>query len=208
MPEELPDKVGEAPRRPRSRRGEGDRLRTEIVNAAARMLAKTGDVGDVSLRSVAREVGVAATSIYLHFGNLDELVLAVKIQYLAEFGATLDEAADTAGDVPLARARARGRQYVKYGLANPGSYWVMFSSEMLPKSLMPDGTYLGRGVFEAARGDIAQAAGPDADADMLAVHFWTALHGIVTLRTSRSMFPWPDLDRQVDDLIDRLLEPS
>lgn len=203
MPEELPGASGGAPRRSRSRRGEGERLRAEIVEAAAGMLAKTGDVGDISLRSVAREVGVAATSIYLHFANLDELVLAVKLRYLTEFGAGLDKAAEAAGDAPLARLRARGHQYVRHGLANPGIYWVMFSGEMLPKSLLPDGTYLGRELFETARDEIAQVL--DADADMMAVHFWTALHGIVTLRTSRSTFPWPDLDRQLDDLIDRLL---
>src|SRR5690242_18502052 len=136
-------------RRRRARRGEGERLRAEIVEAASRMLAETGVVGDLSLRAVAREVGVAATSIYLHFRNLEELVAAVKVQYFAEFGAALAAAAEAAGEVSYARALARARAYVGYGLANRGRYWVMFSAENLPDQLIPTVATAGVQVFEA-----------------------------------------------------------
>jgi AcrR family transcriptional regulator len=191
--------------RSRARRGEGDKLRAEIVEAASHLLAETGEVGDLSLRAVARAVGVAATSIYLHFENLDELVLAVKLRFFEEFGAVLDDAADAAGDAPLARATARGHAYVRYGMANTGIYRALFTSEMVPAHLAPESGYLGAEVFESARRDIAGVVGPDQDANLLAVHFWTALHGIVTLRTARRRFPWPDLTAEVDDLIARLV---
>jgi AcrR family transcriptional regulator len=198
--------VSTTERRRRARRGEGDKLRAEIVDAASRMLARTGEVGELSLRAVAREVGVAATSIYLHFENLDELVLAVKLRYFDQFGAVLDAAADAAGDQPIARASARGHAYVRFGLENVGLYRALFMSEMLPPHLMPDAGFIGAGVFEAARRDIADVVGPDVDAHLLAVHFWTALHGVVTLRTVRRNFPWPDLEVQLDDLIARLIQ--
>src|SRR5947199_3833796 len=103
-------------RRQPARRGEGERLRAEIVEAASRMLAETGDVSQVSLRAVAREVGIATTSIYLHFRALDELVLAVKMRYFDEFGAVLRAAEEAAGADPLARVRAGAHAYVDYGL--------------------------------------------------------------------------------------------
>jgi AcrR family transcriptional regulator len=196
----------EAPaRRRRARRGEGDRLRAEIVEAASDMLAETGEVGGLSLRAVARAVGVATTSIYLHFQTIEELIREVKVRYFEEFGAALDAAAAAAGTDPLARARARAHEYVRYGLEHRGRYFVMFSSEMLPPHLLPGLSYIGAQVFETVRDEIAAVAGPDRDAHLLGVHFWTALHGIVTLRTVRRMFPWPDLDAEIDDLIDRLL---
>ena len=65
---------------------------------------------------MAREVGVATTSLYLHFRNLDELILAVKIDYFTEFGDYLTTAAQAAGAEPLHRVRARGHAYVRYGL--------------------------------------------------------------------------------------------
>jgi AcrR family transcriptional regulator len=202
--------VGErtAPRRRRARRGEGERLREEIVEAACRMLAETGEVGELSLRAVAREVGVATTSIYLHFHDLDELVLAVKIRYYEEFGEALDHAASAAGDQPLARARARAHRYVRYGLDNHGRYWVMFSSRLLPRHLLPTASYLGARVFEVVRDEIAAGLPHDRDADLLAIHLWTALHGIVMLRSTRHNFPWPDLDQQIDHLVDQLLHAT
>jgi AcrR family transcriptional regulator len=192
-------------RRRRARRGEGDRLRAEIVDAASELLAATGEVGELSLRAVAREVGVAATSIYLHFRNLDELVLAVKIRYFDEFGDALEAAARAGGDVPLARARARARAYVQYGIRHPGRYRAMFTSETLPSHLLPPVLYVGVEVFDAVRDEIAAVVGPGVDARMLAIHVWTALHGMVTLRAARRKFPWPDMDEEIDSLIDHLL---
>jgi AcrR family transcriptional regulator len=202
MSQQVNDEVG---RRQRARRGQGERLRTEIIDAASRMLAATGQVGELSLRAVAREVGVAATSIYLHFRSLDELILAVKIRYFEEFGAALQRAADEAGEAPLARVRARGHAYARYGLAHRGKYFVMFSSEMVPAHLLPKATYLGFEVFDAVRQEIAAVTGSEEDSHLRGVHVWTALHGSVTLRTVRRTFPWPDLDQEIDDLIDRLL---
>jgi AcrR family transcriptional regulator len=192
-------------RRRRARRGEGERLREEIVAAAGRMLAETGEPGELSLRAVARAVGVATTSIYLHFGSIDELVVAVKMRYFEEFGEALDAAADEAGTAPLDRARARAHRYVGYGLANRGRYWVMFSSETLPAHLMPVGGYIGSQVFETVRDEIGAGIGPGVDANLLAIHFWTALHGIVMLRSARRNFPWPDLTFQIDHLIAQIL---
>jgi len=202
---ESPAVESPAGRRRKARRGEGDRLRIEIVDAASRLLATTGEVGELSLRSVAREVGVATTSIYLHFRNLDELVLAVKIRYFDEFGETLDAAAMSAGEDMLSRVRARAHAYIRYGLEHRGRYRVLFTSEMLPAHLVGEATLIGVEVFDAVRDEIAEVVGPDEDASLLAVHFWTALHGIVTLRTVRQRFPWPDLDHEVNDLINRLL---
>jgi len=194
-----------AGRRRRARRGEGDRLRAEIVDAASELLAATGEVSELSLRAVAREVGVAATSIYLHFRNLDELVLAVKIRYFAEFGDALEAAARAAGDVPLERARARARAYVQYGMRHPGRYRVMFTSEAVPPHLVPTVRYVGVEVFDAVRDEMAAVVGPGVDARMLAIHAWTALHGMVTLRAARRNFPWPDMDEEIDSLVGYLL---
>src|ERR1700729_2893185 len=53
--------------RQRNARGQGDRLRREIIDAARDILAETGNVDRLTLREVARRVGIAATSVYLHF---------------------------------------------------------------------------------------------------------------------------------------------
>jgi hypothetical protein len=47
---------------------------------------------------------------------------------------------------------------------------------------------------------------PRADAGLV----WTALHGVVSLRSAGPQLPWPDLDAQVAALVTRLalLEPG
>ena len=52
--------------RQRNPRGQGERLRDDIIEAASRLLADPA-APPLTLRAVAREVGVAATSVYLHF---------------------------------------------------------------------------------------------------------------------------------------------
>ena len=70
---------------------------------------------------------------------------------------------------------------------------------------MPTVRYVGVEVFDAVRDEMAAVAGPGVDARMLAIHVWTALHGMVTLRAARRKFPCPDMDEEIDSLIDHLL---
>ena len=64
-----------ASRRTRARRGEGERLREEILDAAERLLIETGNRDAVSIRAVAEAVGVTPPSIYLHFADKTELLI-------------------------------------------------------------------------------------------------------------------------------------
>lgn len=58
-------------------RGAGENLRNDLVVAATDLLTTAQDVPCPSLRSVAREVGVAPSAVYLHFSSQADLVLAV-----------------------------------------------------------------------------------------------------------------------------------
>src|SRR5437764_4599005 len=71
---------------PRSRnaRGEGDRLRGEIIDAAVKVLSVLGPEDPFSLRSVARMAKIAAPSIYIHFPDRNVLLLAVLEKLFAE----------------------------------------------------------------------------------------------------------------------------
>ena len=66
-----------SPRRHRARRGEGGRLREEILAAGTRLLLETGDEEAVSIRAIAQAVGVTPPSIYLHFADKTELIYAI-----------------------------------------------------------------------------------------------------------------------------------
>jgi AcrR family transcriptional regulator len=66
----------EAPRA-RNARGEGERLRDEIIVAATKVLSTIGPEDPFSLRAVAKEAKIAAPSVYIHFADRNVLLLAV-----------------------------------------------------------------------------------------------------------------------------------
>src|SRR5919197_144730 len=108
--------VSESRRRAPARRGEGERLRREIVDAAIALIADRGDEA-VSMRAIARAVGVSPPAVYLHFADRQELMLAVLDHVFADLGRALEKA-DTGA--PHARVRALVRAYVSWGVTHPG----------------------------------------------------------------------------------------
>src|SRR4029450_13818852 len=89
-----------AKQRPRSRRGEGDTLRADLLAATERLMIETGSAEAVSIRAIADAVGVTPPSIYLHFPDKDSLILAVCERHFEAFDAVIEEAGrSTAGPV-------------------------------------------------------------------------------------------------------------
>lgn len=196
-------------RRERNRRGEGERLRAEILAATTRMLERAGTDEGLTLRGVAREVGVSPQSMYLHFANLDQLILAVLADCHGRMGAALDGAADAETD-PVERILARGRAYLSWGGAHPGLYQVMYEGRLqsVPEQ-DPDVMPPGRAQFVKVRDDVRAAmnagAVPDGDADSVALQLWALVHGLVSLRANKPTMPWPDGGKLVDDAGRRIL---
>jgi AcrR family transcriptional regulator len=192
------------PRRRPSRRGEGINLRAEIVDAASELLADANDVAAVSLRAVARRVGIATTSIYLHFADLGELLEAVSIARFNELYEALTRALEDAGTDPATRIQESLKAYVQFGLEHPAAYWVMFTAKRGTEH--PQGA-VGLYVFELLLNNTAAAlhlASGSKEAHCVATSLWTLCDGLVHLRASRPDFPWPELSGQIDDTVNRL----
>lgn len=204
-----------APRRAPARRGQGAALRDEILAAATAMIARSGDVSTLTLRAVAREVGVAATSIYLHFSSVEELLTAVKSRRFQELTDALTAAADDAGDDPVGRLLARAHAYVRFGAERPGEYAVMFAARLVPAGgTMPARLTIAADLFDAIVADLRVArrrerpAMDETEATLVAFHLWTALHGMVSLRLIRPLMDWPPVETEVEDLVHRLIGPT
>ena len=196
------------PVRQRNRRGEGDRLREEIITAASQVIAETGDDTALTLRGVARRLGIAAPSIYRHFTDVDELKMAVVRRSFAEFALARDAATDEEDD-PAARLLARCRAYIGFAQANPGPYRYLFSQHAPTGD--PSRPPVGLPVFQALTESISRCqqaglAGASDDPHLLAAQVWAALHGLVLLRLNAPGFPWPGpLDQMADQAVVRLI---
>jgi AcrR family transcriptional regulator len=197
------------PRRQRNARGQGVRLTQDIVTGALELIDRTGTAESVTLRAVAREIGIAAPSIYSHFADRDAILLAVVARLFDDLSAAIEAAKELAPDDPVERLVAGCAGYVGWGLGNPARYFVLFQSRWAdapgvsaycePVTIGPDGPpvpELGAEAFSKLVDGIAACvqAGVSASTDVVAdgTAVWVALHGAVTLRTALPRFPWPE----------------
>ena len=95
--------------RQRNPRGGGERLRSEIIEAATRLLSTLGEDEPFSLRAVAKEASIAPPSVYLHFADKTALMLAVLIQLFDQLAASRDQAENDAAGAGAAHGNACSR---------------------------------------------------------------------------------------------------
>lgn len=204
-----PSASARRPRRQPNRRGEGERLRDELIDAAIEMIeARQND--QLTLRGIARRVGIAATSVYLHFPDVDHLLAAVVERGFAWLTAATNEAAQGVTD-PAEELHIRCRAYCQFALDHPGLYLVMFQADLPATTLgeNPSDTP-GRRSFQNLLAAVERcltaglAPRPD-DPFRLASLIWSSEHGLVLARISRPSFPWAPINELVDEMVDRMM---
>jgi AcrR family transcriptional regulator len=186
--------------RARNRRGEGARLRDDIVAGAAEVLDETRDESSVTLRAVARRVGIAPPSIYRHFADQPSMMLAVVQRTFEELETALRGALDAEGDDPRARLFAVCTGYLTFARTHPGRYRTMFGGLWMPdleaSSLTeadmhalgePSLRLLADALGECVAAGIATTTDLSADA----VALWLGLHGFAHQQSVTVSFPWP-----------------
>ncbi|WP_326953924.1 TetR/AcrR family transcriptional regulator [Amycolatopsis sp. NBC_01286] len=196
---------GAGPPRSRNRRGEGGRLRAEILAAATALLDAGGDPRAVTLRAVARRAGITAPSIYRHFHDRPAILLDVVRQGFAELSGRARTALAGAGPDPRLRLHAICHAYLGFARDHPERYGAMFGGTWTPAAAPGELAALGEEALRVLTGCLADcvAAGlctstdPAADA----VALWLGLHGLAHQRAVTDVFPWPA------DIVERIAFP-
>lgn len=176
-------------RREANRRGEGDQLRDELIRAATDLLVSPQQVAAPSLRAIAREVGVSPSGVYLHFASQDDLLAAVIATQYDELRLALAET-DQPDAAPLDRLVAMARSYAEWGIAHPGAYQLLFeSADSLPGS--PASVDTGDAIMDGVAALVkAHGSLRPAQARVVAMRVWIALHGLVSLRIHKPHAAW------------------
>lgn len=194
--------------RRRNARGEGALLRDELLAGAQRILERTGNEDDVTLRAVAREVGISAPSIYAHFADGQAIVDALVQQTFAELTELLEKARDEAPAED--RLFAVCLAYIRFGLDQPERYLTLFErrrSLERARQLVDTGHDFATTKGAAAFAILVDELPGSERAFERATLLWTGMHGYVTLRASSPLFPWfADDDIVCRELIKRMAE--
>ena len=144
-------------------------LTAEITDAARRQLAEVGAAA-LSLRAVARELGMASSAVYRYFPSRDDLLTRLIIDGYDDLGAAA-EAADDPTAAPLDRWLSVCRAVRGWARAHPHEYALLYGSPVPGYEAPPDtvpaasrvGVVLGRVLGDAARAGALPAAGGERD---------------------------------------------
>jgi AcrR family transcriptional regulator len=111
---------------PNARQRVKDAVTAEIIAVARGQLATEG-AGTLSLRAVAREMGMASSAIYRYFSSRDELLTALIIEAYDALG-EVAEAAATVGDRGFERWQSVCRSIRAWALEHPHEYALIYGS--------------------------------------------------------------------------------
>lgn len=191
-----------SPPRRRNLRGHGALLRDEILTAAVRVIDSADSEGEVSLRRIAREAGIAAPSVYAHFDDLERVLEAVAesswVQVSDEIAERVQEAID-----PRERLLIGCRVYVSFAQRHPLRYTLMTQDGHAPPAARRALDVVTRGLL-ACRGELPDAAS-DSESDRIAAALSVALHGVAMLHRSDAPNLWLS-DFSTDEVIQTLVD--
>jgi AcrR family transcriptional regulator len=110
-----------------------ERLRTATlgeIKSAARKLLDQGP-GAISLRAIARDMGMTAPALYRYYPNLEELVSELCADLYNEMSDALEQARDTCPvDDPGTRLYAVAREFRRWSVAHRAEFGLMFGSPL------------------------------------------------------------------------------
>jgi AcrR family transcriptional regulator len=183
-------------------------LTREIVDAARRHLATEGAVG-LSLRAVARELGMASSAVYRYFPSRDDLLTALIVEAYDALGDAVERAEAQAPREDLRRRFRTACAAVRtWALAHPHEYALVYGSPVpgyaAPRAtagpaarvgvvlgaIAADGVAAGRvepgtdGADATLSPGVAATVGlPSADGGSLvarAIQVWVSVYGLVS----------------------------
>jgi len=159
-------------------------LHQQILCAASDLLEEN-NINTLSLRAVAKKVGVSHTAPYRHFKDKEALLAGIAGLGYDELAAQLTEAVESHPGDPAAQLQEAGHRYVQLALNCPQCTQLMFSGILPCDDTYPQLRASGDAAFDGLKVIIeeGQACGvfKQGDVELLALSAWSGIHGLTLL---------------------------
>lgn len=156
--------------------------------AEARAIIAERGVDSLSLREVARRLGVSHQAPYRHFESREHILAELIVMSLTGFAAALNGRPHNPD--PYRDMEAIGRAYFSYAEADPLGYQLMFGSALLDPDSHPGLAEAGKQAFDIVKTATARLPGNAQDPDQAerdALFAWSTVHGVVSLMQSHAI---------------------
>ncbi len=154
-------------------------LRDACIVAAQEVIAERG-IENLSLRDVARKLGVSHQAPYKHYPSRDHLLAEVMRRCFQRFAAHLD--ARERFDEPAQDLESLGLQYLAYARQHPLEYRLMFSTTWPDSAAQADLARDATHAFDVLRGVLKRMHGDTAamreTVELDALYIWSTVHGL------------------------------
>ena len=108
-------------------------LRAALMARAVAVIGEEG-LDAVSLRGLARDLGVSHAAPARHFASRDDLLRAVALEGVASMRDAVLDASRRADDDPIARLDAIGRAHLDWAMDHPAHYRALRNPEVTRRS--------------------------------------------------------------------------
>ncbi len=149
---------------------------------------ETGHLEDLSLRALAKEVGVTPTAAYNHFADKMALMVEMKTEGFQRFDAFLNSALVSVKDAsPEDKVRTLGRAYMNFAFEHPGIFNLIFFWTPEQKYLtdaLAQAAACGESLLKGIVAEMLQVDGielNDYQRSVASFSAWSMVHGITLL---------------------------
>jgi AcrR family transcriptional regulator len=153
-------------------------LRAALIEAGLSALERQS-TAELSLRALAREVGVSANAAYRHFTDKDDLLAALATEGFKRFAAHQTQAATSQTDPLLAR-KAAAQAYIAFARDNPALFRLMFGQFLSARQhaeLKSAAEFAFHGLLHGTAQELGEP--PESEhARLVAVARWGLVHGL------------------------------
>ncbi len=193
-----------------------DQRRIQIVEVAKHLFAE-GGLENITMRAMARVLGITPAAIYQHFPDKEAILAQIARDYFDSFIITLS-AAKQLPEPRLNQFRAGLKAAIEHGLARPVEYRLVFMTPILnlgmSHRLPPD--HVGEipvmngveafGILHDVVLDLVeQGLILPGDPNLLAESIWASLHGLICLLITHQSFHFTEKSKLINSQVELII---